>query len=126
MSNLSTINALRAWARGLLALEAAVELLAHSLDGQLLQGPWVRRDEQGRYWFDPDAAAAEGGYLSGGERRVLAIASSLASAEHPADLNDAVTGIDEQTLRCVLEALAHAGGFAVTLAGLKVASDEPR
>src|SRR5690606_33785510 len=76
MPDLTTADALRAWARCDLALEAAVELLADAVGGRLLHGPWVCRDEHGLLWFDPDVAAAEGGYLSGGERRVLAIASS--------------------------------------------------
>lgn len=126
MPDLTTADALRAWARGLLTLEAAVELLADAVGGRLLHGPWVRRDEHGRHWFDPDVAAAESGYLSGGERRVLAIASSLASAEHPVDLNDAVTGIDGQALRCLLNALAHAGGVAGAIERPRWAPDELR
>lgn len=126
MPDLTTADALRVWARGLLTLEAAVELLADAVGGRLLHGPWVCCDEHGRHWFDPDVAAAEGGYLSGGERRVLAIASSLASPEHPVDLNDAVTGIDEQALWCVLRALAHAGGTAGAIEGPRWAPDEPR
>lgn len=126
MPDLTTADALRAWARCDLALEAAVELLADAVGGRLLHGPWVCRDEHGLLWFDPDVAAAEGGYLSGGERRVLAIASSLASAEHPVDLNDAVTGIDREALRCVLKALAHAGCGAGVLEGPGWTRDEPR
>lgn len=126
MPDLTTAEALRAWARGLLPLEAAVELLAGAVGGRLLHGPWIRRDEHGRHWFDPDVAAAEGGYLSGGERRVLAIAASLASAEHPVELNDAVTGIDRQALRCVLQALAHAGGGAGVVEGPGWTRDETR
>ncbi|MFB2573025.1 hypothetical protein [Micrococcus sp. IITD107] len=126
MPDLTTADALRAWARGDLALEAAVGLLISALGGRLLHGLWVCRDEHGRLWFDPDVAAAEGGYLSGGERRVLAIASSLASTGHPVDLNDAVTSLDGQALRCVLKALAHAGGTAGAFEGPRWAPDEPR
>ncbi|WP_129656307.1 hypothetical protein [Rothia halotolerans] len=104
-------RALRAWARGLLPLEAAVELLITALDGRLLDGPWIRKDEQGRVWFDPDVAAAEDGHLSGGERRILAVATSLAGEEHPVDLGDAITGLDHDELRLVLWAAAHAGGL---------------
>lgn len=105
----TTAEDLRAWARGLLPLEAAVELLVTAVDGRLLTGPWVRRDD-GTCWFDPDIAAAECGALSGGERRLLAIAASLASSAHPVDLGDAITGLDPDALAAVLDALAHAGG----------------
>lgn len=103
-------GALRGWARGDLALEAVAELLATALDGRLLDGPWVRRDGTSGVWFDPDVAAAEAGVLSGGERRVLAIATSLSSPEHPVDLGDAITGLDPHVLDTVLRALGHAGG----------------
>lgn len=103
---------LRAWAGGDVALEAAVELLVRPLGGRLLDGLWIRRHVSGGVWFDADLAALEGGYLSGGERRLLAIASSLASSDHPVDLRDAITGIDPAALQLVLEALAHAGGAA--------------
>jgi hypothetical protein len=102
---------LRSWAAGILAQEAAVELLIAFSSGHLLDGHWVRPGGFGSHWFDADAAAAESGHLSGGERRVLAIASSLASAEHPVDLGDAITGLDPDALGLVLEALAHAGGL---------------
>ncbi|UGS28342.1 hypothetical protein K8F61_09375 [Microbacterium resistens] len=102
--------ALRAWARGDVALEAAVELLVRTLGGRLLDGPWIRRHASGGVWFDADLAGLDGGYLSGGERRILAVASSLASAAQPVDLRDAITGIDPAALKLVLDAQAHAGG----------------
>src|SRR5699024_2136497 len=102
-------DALRRWARGDRALEAAVALLIKSLDGRLLDGPWVR-PVGSRRWFDPACAYAESGALSGGERRVLAVATSLASPDHPVDLGDAITGMDPATVWVALRALAHAGG----------------
>ncbi|MUN53920.1 hypothetical protein GMA10_01530 [Kocuria koreensis] len=104
---------LRAWARGLLPLEAAVELLVTACGGALLAGPWIRRDNGGQLWFDPTVAEAEGGYLSGGERRVLDIATSLASGEHPVDLSDALTDLDRDVAQAVLAAVAHASGWDV-------------
>lgn len=104
---------LRAWARGLLPLEAAVDLIATACSGVLLAGPWVRQDDRGRRWFDPDVATAEKGYLSGGERRVLDIATSLASGEHPVDLSDALTGLDRDGAQAVLAAVARASGWDV-------------
>lgn len=106
---------LRDWARGDLALEASVELLIRALRGRLLDGPWVRRRDLDGYWFDPGLAAAESSALSGGERRVLTIATRLASTDHPVDLSVAITGLDPGALRCVLEALAHAVGYSVSL-----------
>ncbi|MDP5226908.1 MULTISPECIES: hypothetical protein [Arthrobacter] len=103
---------LRSWAAGILAQEAAVELLIAFSRSRLLDGPWVREGGGvGSFWFDEDVAAEAGGYLSGGERRVLDIASSLASPSHPLDLGDAITGLDPEALRCVLDSLAHAGGI---------------
>lgn len=110
MTTTDRAAAMRAWAAGDLALEAAVEILIRSLDGRLLDGPWVRLNSSGGIWFDPTVAGREGGYLSGGERRVLAVASSLASSDHPVDLRDAITGIDPEALNVLLDALAHAGG----------------
>lgn len=101
---------LRTWARGRLPLEAAVGLLATACGGRLLRGPWSRADDQGQLWFDAERAVAEGDYLSGGERRVLAIVTSLASDDHPIILSDAICGLDVDALDAVLVALAHAGG----------------
>lgn len=89
--------------RGDVALEAAIELLIGAAHGRLLEGPWARRHVSGGVWFDADLAALEGGYLSGGERRLLAIASSLASSDHPVDLRDAIAGLDPAALQLVLE-----------------------
>lgn len=106
---MNTADQLRLWASGLLTLEAAVELLIASANGRLLAGPWVRQDASSTR-FDPDTAAAECGHLSGGERRVLSIATSLASSAHPVDLSDAITGLDDINLDLVLRAFAHACG----------------
>lgn len=87
MPDLTTADAFRQWARG-------VELLLTASRDALLDGPWIHHDDRGGRWFDPDLAKAEAGHLSGGQRRVLAIAPSLASSNHPVDLGDAVTGMD--------------------------------
>lgn len=101
---------LRAWAQGDLPREAAVELVATACDGRLLTGPWARLDKHGRNWFDPDRAASEKGFLSGGERRVLEVATSLVSSDHPVDLSDAICGLDPNDLGPILAAISHAGG----------------
>lgn len=102
---------LLAWADGSLADAAAVRVLGAS--PALLAGPWIRRTGQAKraYWFDVDLAAVEGGYLSGGERRLLGLACSLASDRHPVDLGDAICGLDLDALAVVLQALAVTGGL---------------
>ena len=45
--------------------------------------------------------------MSGGERRLLAIAASLGSGE-PVDLADALTGLDSWNAQVVVDAIAHA------------------
>lgn len=107
----SRATALRAWAQGDVALEAAVDLLVTAMGGRLLDGSWIRSDERGGCYFCTDELEAESGHLSGGEWRVLAIASSLAVSNRPVDLGDTITGLDPNTLRLVLTALAHAGGL---------------
>lgn len=105
-------TALRRWAKGSTTMEAAVELLATALNGRLLDGPWVVSAGDYGPWFDPRTAASELGYLSGGERRVLAIATSLVSVDHPVDLGDAVAGIDPASFVAVVQALGHAYGLS--------------
>lgn len=112
------VASLRSWARGELAIEATVELLIRTHRGQLLDEPWVCCDEDGRYWFDVDLAADHASYVSGEASRVLPIAVSLASGNHPLDLRDAISGLDPETLQLVLAALAHAGGATSALRDL--------
>jgi hypothetical protein len=112
---------LRAWAKGLLCLEAAVELL-------IGHRSWLSREdfravavESGQEVFsglqmaavDFGAAvdALEAGVLpcSGGEGRVLRIAASLAVGV-PVDLREAVTGLDERNAVLAAVAVLHAAG----------------
>lgn len=99
--------ALRRWAQGSLPAEAAVELLIRAWGGRLLNGSWVRV-EPGWAWIDADRA--DGGYLSGGERRLLDIALSLAARDRAVSLNEVLPGLDHTALRLVLAATAHAAG----------------
>ena len=105
---------LRAWARGLYPLEAAVELLIRfngPCGSPLLTGPWIAHDaSRDRFWFNADTALAGAGQLSGGERRTLTIAASLAEPDVSVDLFDALPGLDREHLALVLAAVAHAGG----------------
>lgn len=57
---------------------------------------------------------------------MLAIAPSLANAVHPVDLSDAVTGLDPDALRCVLDALACTGGHSATTDAPECDHNEPR
>lgn len=114
MNNTTTPLAagLRRWAEGITCDSAAVELLIAFNRGTLLDAPWIRSDGEGSYWFDPAIAAAGGGYLSGGERRVLAVAMSLASSEHPVDLRDVLTGVDPKAFVLLVQAMGQAFGLA--------------
>ena len=64
-------------------------------------------------WIDWDAVitALDGGCLpaSGGERRIVRIAASLA-AGHPVSLRDAIPGLDQHNLHLVTTAIRHAAG----------------
>jgi len=112
---------MRAWAKGLLCVEAAVELL-------IGHRSWLyRKDftdiavEPGRNIFTGTVVAAVGfesaalaldrGVLpcSHGEGQVLRIAASIA-ARVPVDLREAVTSLDEGNAVLVAEAVLHAAG----------------
>jgi len=109
------------WAKGLLCLEAAVELLIGHRSW-LLRGDFLAiAVESGREVFsgrvlaavDFEAAsrALEAGVLpgSGGEGRVLRIAASIAEGV-PVDLREAVTGLDEDNAMLAAAAVLHAAG----------------
>jgi hypothetical protein len=105
---------LRAWARGLYALEAAAELLIrydHPFGAPLLAGPWVEYDaDLDRYWFNTETVVEQGGCLSSGERRVLDVAASLADPDHEVSLVEVLSGLDREAVALVLAAVAHAAG----------------
>lgn len=87
-----------------------MELLARAVP-KLLNGPWVKRTEDGDgWWFDAASVDEESGYLSGGERRVLRLAASLVSHEYVVPLSDVVSGLDREITAVVLAAMAHAAG----------------
>jgi hypothetical protein len=111
--------ALRACAAGLLPLEAGTELL-------IANGTFLRRADfttkficHGTSGSTPMAAidwdaaitALAAGSLpcSGGERRILQLAASLA-AGIPASLRDTVTGLDQDNTARLLTAIRHASG----------------
>lgn len=108
---------LRAWAKGMYTIEAATELLIRGFGGKFAApgNPWVytSSEPQGTgqvsAWIDFEAIPEEAGVLSGGERRFLLLAASLAE-DVPVVLGDLVPGLDRSNLELVLAAIAHAGG----------------
>ena len=115
-------DALRACARGIRPLEAGTGLLIDC-------GSWLHRgDFTSRFIttgtsisdgatvlavtdWEAAIAALHAGELpgSGGERRMLLIAASIAAGT-PVSLNDALTGIDRRNANLVVNAIAHATG----------------
>jgi hypothetical protein len=114
MTVLSLPAVLRAGAEGLYALEAATGLL-------IAHGTWLARDDftcfiqhaPGTAVIDWEAAVAalEGSGLpsSGGERRILRLAASLAD-QAPVILGEAITGIDNRNVELLAKAVLHASG----------------
>ena len=113
--------ALRAGAAGLYCAEAGVELL-------ICQESWLHRDDftvpfiavtpglAGRaamaaVGWDDAVTALDGGALpcGSGERRILHLAASIA-AGIPADLGEALTGLDRAGITAAARAVLHAGG----------------
>ncbi|MET4144339.1 hypothetical protein [Arthrobacter sp. UYCo732] len=108
----TTPEELRAWARGVLPVEAATELLLRAFSGRFAEPgwPWMIRDEAyGHRLIDFDAIPVHVEGLSGGERQFLLIAASL-GGNCPLILNDALPGLDRALLDLVLAASAHAAG----------------
>jgi hypothetical protein len=112
---------MRAWAKGLLCLEAAVELLIGHRSW-LFRGDFLAIAvefgqevfscrEMAAVDFVAAADALEAGVLpcSGGEGRVLRIAASIAEGV-PVDLREAVTGLDESNAVLAASAVLHAAG----------------
>jgi hypothetical protein len=112
---------MRAWAKGLLCLEAAVELLIGH-QSWLFRGDFLaiavepgQEVFSGREMavvdFGAAAGALEAGVLpcSGGEGRMLRIAASIAEGV-PVDLREAVTGLDESNAGLAAAAVLHAAG----------------
>jgi len=113
--------ALRADAAGLYCAEAGAELL-------IGQEPWLcRSDFTGSFisvtpglagqaavavaGWDAAVAALDGGTLpcSGGERRMLHLAASIADGI-PADLGETLAGLDRANTAAAARAVLHAGG----------------
>jgi hypothetical protein len=115
MTTTSLPAALRAAAEGLYALEAATGLI-------IAHGTWLdRHDFSSRFIYhgtrtaavdwEAAVAALDAGELpgSGGEKRMLRLAASL--ADHATvSLGEAITGIDERNVGLLISAVLHASG----------------
>jgi hypothetical protein len=117
-------NALRACARGIHPLEAGAGLLIDC-------GSWLHRDDFTSRFITTGTSISDGttvlaatdweaaiaalhaGELqaSGGERRMLLIAASIAGGI-PVSLYDVLPGIDRRNASLVVGAVAHAAGHA--------------
>jgi hypothetical protein len=108
---------LRAWAKGLLTLEAGTELLIRGFEGRFARPgkPWIREGDEGNLWIDFESIPEWTGALSGGERRFLAFTASIAS-NTPVVLDDAIPGLDRRNVQLILAAIVHAAGLPQTLA----------
>ena len=108
---------LRRWAKGMYGLEAATELLIRAFNGKFAApgNPWIHTSPdavgpgQVSAWIDFESIPDQLGALSGGERRFLQLAASLAGEVHVVS-GDVVSGLDRGNLELVLAAVAHAGG----------------
>lgn len=101
---------LREWARGMLPLEAATELLIRAGFAQEWR-PWVKYDDdRQRPWIDFGSIPDKIRGTSGGEQRVLMFAASL-GADVPIVLADEVPGVDRRYADLMISAVAHAAGF---------------
>jgi hypothetical protein len=105
---------LRAWAEGDYPTEAAIELLIRAKGGRFAREsqPWIERLGSSPSFcrVDWDRLHDELVAFSGGERRFLNIAVSLGSPDHPVDLSDNISGLDDDLLLLILAATAHAAG----------------
>jgi hypothetical protein len=105
---------LREWAEGDYPTEAAVELLIRAKGGRFAHEsqPWIERlgPSLSLCRVDWNRLHDELDIFSGGERRILNVAVSMGSREHPVDLSSNLSGLDDDLLLLVLAATAHAAG----------------
>ena len=120
MTTTSLATAPRACAAGLYPLEAGVGLLiAHGTFLRrgdfttrfILHGTSAGTTRTAAVDWDAATTALAAGELpcSGGEKRILKLAASLADGI-PVDLSDAVTGLDQHNIQRLITAIRHASG----------------
>ncbi|HEX9357116.1 MAG TPA: hypothetical protein VF933_25270 [Streptosporangiaceae bacterium] len=109
--------ALRASAAGLYPDEAGNELLIshggflrrHDFAAFVHAGTSISDGTTPMAWIDWDAAITAQLPLSGGERRILQLAASIAGGT-PASLRESIPGLDPRNLHLVITAIRHAAG----------------
>lgn len=106
---LALVDKLLAQASGSRSAEAAVIVLVGAVQGRLLDAVTLLGEDDTMAEIDWAATRDTTGYLSGGERRLLTLADSLASG-NPVDLADVLTGLDSWSAQVVVDAIAHAAG----------------
>ena len=116
-TNHSTLaERIRAQAEGLYPTEAAAHLITEALSGRLLEklDPAVHEvPERGFAYIDWDHALDLAAPFSSGERRIINLAASLFTGQHPIDAQDTFTGLDNGNSRVALEAIAHSLNYPV-------------
>jgi hypothetical protein len=102
---------LRTWARGCHSTEAAVELLIRARGGRFaeLGQPWLRTDDRGITWLDPEVIGRYSHAVSSGERHILALVEALALGKPLEDVGGLMASLDPYHLGLVLAVLRHAG-----------------
>ncbi len=103
----------------LATVQAAVLIICEGCQGVLLGRLSVAIDSdptRERAWINWADAVELASCFSGGERRLIAIAASVASG-HPVDLSDALTGLDNRNAELVAKALTYALGVDPTTGG---------
>ena len=99
---------LRAWAKGIYAQEAGVELLIRQGKAIYEGAPWLS-DNGELAWVDTGALLDGCGAWSGGEQRIVHLAASLIGDER-VNLAEVLSGNDRHTTALLLAAIAHASG----------------
>jgi hypothetical protein len=102
---------LRTWARGCDSTEAAVELLIRARGGRFAESgqPWLRTDDRGITWLDPEVIGRYSQAVSSGERHILALVEALALGTPHEDVGGLMASLDPYHLGLVLAVLRHAG-----------------
>lgn len=106
MTTRTLADRVRAQSEGVYPNEAAALLITTAMGGRLLHKLPLVWDGDQMAEIDWPTARSTLGYLSGGERRILALADSLATGQ-PVNLADALTGLEDTNARTVQQAVAH-------------------
>lgn len=113
MFEMTHVEELRTWAKGSYPLVAATELLLRAFNGVFAKpgNPWIIQEEgYANVWINFEAIPDNLGGTSGGERRLLMLAASLADVGVEVNLGDYLPGLDRANLNLFLAAAAHAAG----------------